>query len=199
MAYVTAAELRTWTGTDSTADNTFDTNVIIATVQALIEGPGPHGLNRKFEANASNRVFDVLSVDDGGPIDGSTLILDEDLASISSITNGDGTVVSSDDYVTVPRNAVADGEPIREIKLKTSAGISWTYTTDWEGAITVNGPWAYSATPPDNIKTATLMLCKWLMTHPEIAQIGLAGVSAVVMEQGFPKAVESILQGYRRL
>jgi len=70
---------------------------------------------------------------------GRELNTGEDLLIISTLTNGDSTVIASSDYVLDEPNAY----PKRKIRLKLSGGIIWTYTDDPEHAISVAGTWGY--------------------------------------------------------
>lgn len=68
-----------------------------------------------------------------------TLFPDRDLCEILTLTNGDNTAISAAEYVTEPRNDT----PIWGVKLLWSSGKYWTYTTDSENAISLDGVWAY--------------------------------------------------------
>lgn len=132
-------------------------------------------------------------------VDGAYLWLDRDLAEIVSITNGDGSTVPSSNYVTDPRN----DPPFFRIKLLTSGGDLWTWSTDVENAITVSGVWAYSLTPPDDIKHAVLRLTNWMYKQrtadfdadrPAITDIGVT-----IMPAQLPADIMAILRPYKRL
>lgn len=90
-----------------------------------------------------------------------TLQLNDDLAQITSITNGDGVAIATNEYVTEPRNvlSVDNGNyaPIWAIRLKWSSGKFWTWTTDYENSIAVTGRWAYSVTAPEVVKRANIL------------------------------------------
>lgn len=144
MAYATAADVRRWLDVDSAGDDTL-INDLISQVQRLID----EELETTFEVSAdSTRVFDAR----GPHIDGRVLRLDRLLASITTVTNGDGVEVSSSEYTTVPRNDA----PYTGIELLPSSDKDWEYSgDDWQGAIEVEGKWGYSATVPGAIKQAT--------------------------------------------
>lgn len=145
MAYTTVDKFKDFRGIEGTSDDAIIQAFIDAT-QATID----LYVGFPFEGGAADRVFDssrdteglTLWVEDVGP-----------LASITSITNGDGTAVTTGQYKTVPLNAAARSVPIRGIKLLGSADIAWEAESDGdtEGAITVKGIWAWSATAPANI------------------------------------------------
>ena len=152
MAYVTLDDVRTHG--DFSASDTVDNGrleALIPSAQAAIDA----WCKTTFEVSSDDtKYFDA--VDD---TDKLTLYLTgrhgyEWLAAITSITNGDGTTVTSDQYVTEPRNQF----PVYAITLKSSSNISWTYTTDSENAIAIEGRWGYSTTVPDSIQLACIML-----------------------------------------
>lgn len=155
--------------------------------------------HRTFEGAAANRSFDAVE-----DVEGSVLWVYEvgDLASIVTVTNGNGDSVAASAYVTQPRNAVAMGKPIIGIRLKTNSTVYWRTAANGvaENAITINGVWAYSATPPADIVRAAKMLAGFyydqrMSTNAEIAVI--PGVS-VKIPAGVPPAVEKILAPYVR-
>jgi hypothetical protein len=75
---------------------------------------------------------------------------------IVTVTNGDGTTISASNYVTEPRQG-----PYYGITLKSA--VSWTYNTDDSiDAISIEGKWGYSASPPADIKEACILLFDFL-------------------------------------
>lgn len=88
---------------------------------------------RSFVPYRQLRVFDA----DGDDLDARVLELDEDLLEVITITNGDGTVIASDAYILLEPNTT----PYNAIALQPSSGLRWAYTTDWRGAIQVDGIW----------------------------------------------------------
>lgn len=188
MAYLTAANFRSWRDIDSTDDDTTLTTLISAAQKAI-----DNYCNRTFEGESEERVYDAPH--------GRTLHFDTDVASITSITNGDGTTVDSTEYVTKPKNAVAKGVPMWAIKLKSNSAAYWRSDDgDFEDAITVDAVFAYSATPPDDIVHAAFMLTAFY--YDSLDSIGgeiniVPGVS-VSIPQGMPAAVKQILDEYVR-
>ena len=127
MAYCTSADVRQYLGISSTSDDALIT-ALIDRAQTHIE-LHPH---RAFSSTAdSTRSFTV-----GEDTDGRTLWFDEDIASITTVTtNADastGTVVSSTEYTTLPRNRT----PYYGLKIKGSIDKDWEYTNDPEGGAT---------------------------------------------------------------
>lgn len=88
---------------------------------------------------------------------GDLFIYDDDLLTISGLTNGDGTTIVSGNYQLLPLNAT----PKYAIHIKDLAGIFWmeSPTTGQTGCITIAGTWGYcnTLTPVSEtrIKTAT--------------------------------------------
>lgn len=191
MAYTTTAAVKSW---GSITNTTMDTAIglIIPQVQAAID---TH-CNRTFEASAdSTRYFDAMA---DISEDYRTLYLDADLCSITSVTNGDSTTVTSSQYVTEPRNRT----PYYALTLKDSAPISWTYTTTPENAISIVGKWAYSTSVPDDVALACI---KWVLFLARGREAD-GGEDTTYTASGFmvqpstmPKSVRTLLKPYRRL
>lgn len=92
---------------------------------------------RTFVPVYQTRVFDAL----GDHINTRSLTVDADLLSVTTLTNGDGTTITADKFRLFPANAYPKGG----IDLLLSGG-TWTYSTDYEGAISVAGEWGYHET-----------------------------------------------------
>ena len=188
MAYVTAALVRAYLGTTSTGDDT-----LIAALCTRAQAAIDRYCNRTFEAAAdSTRYFDAI----GPHIDGPTLYLDRDLCAITTVTNGDGVAVGSTQYVTLPRNDT----PYHGLRIKTSAGKVWTYSTDWEKAIAITGKWAYSATAPDDIVQAAVRLAAFYYRQKDAALQDVTAIEAGVVVQpvAIPMDVQALLRPYKR-
>lgn len=190
MAYTTVSLLKTYLGATTSNDDTLLT-ALIARAQAIIDAY----CQRTFEASANtSKTFDA-----DRDTDGAWLYLDEDLASINTVTNGDGDVLTaSTEYMTEPRNRT----PYFAIKLISQSGLSWTWTTAPENAITISGKWAYSTTAPDDIVHATLRLAAYLYRQRDNAadldRAVIAG-NATILPAQLPSDIKTILAPYRRL
>jgi hypothetical protein len=166
MAYAATSDVKDSLGIPA-CDNTDDTLIgdFIAAAQALIETE----CRRIFEASAgtcdddySTRHFSMYEdVDEDG-----WLMLDKDLAVLRTIDTGDGDEYDSTDgvWLTDPR----DSTPIHAIKLREDSNLYWTYTTEPDDDIAIEGKWAYSVTPPVDIKHATMRLAAWLYRQKDI-------------------------------
>ena len=162
MAYTTLtavkAELKLTTTTDDTLLSGY-----ITLAQRMIESPRPLGTGRVFEVSLdTTRYLDAPNDMSNRSLDGPLYLLlvypYGDLCSITSIVNGDGTTLTTADYVTEPRYTT----PYYAIRLKQGRDQIWTWDNSPEGAIAITGKWAYSVSPPEDIQRAALRICVWL-------------------------------------
>lgn len=197
MAYATTAEFKAWHGiTDSDEDSIIA--IAIADGTAWFEGQ----TGRVFEA-ASDTVQKFDAVRD---VDKDTLYFyDLDLCAITSVVNGDGVTLSAlTDYMTEPRRAT----PYYAIKLRSGSPYWWTYDDDPEEAIVVTGRWAYSTTPPADVKQAVLDVAhQFYKQRDNMAEAAEAigyGVPVVsqsgqlITPNGLPKSVWGAVGRYKR-
>ena len=181
--------MSTSTSTTASVDNTVIQHCLDA-AQAQID----RYTHRTFEASTTAaRYFDAIE-----DVDGRTLYLDDDLAAIASVTNGDGAALTSTSYVTRPVNET----PYREIRIRSGSDNAWTYNTEPESAITVVGYWAYSTAAPDDIVHATVRLANYIYVQKDAGSFDVtvfpeAGV--VTVPQGLPRDVQEILTPYRKI
>lgn len=165
MTYATLEEFKAEFSITTTANDDVLTDKLVQ-AQGIIEDV----CHRRFECPTDEtRLFDCAAPF----VEGRSLFLNTDLCQITSITNGDGRVITADEYVTTPRlrsivdgvstiPAVPDYYPFYQIDLKLYTGLYWTYLTNPEEAISITGRFAYSITPPPAIKWATIRLTDWL-------------------------------------
>lgn len=107
--------------------------------------------NRTFYVRTETRTFDVPMTPGVGyaspyasitsPRVMSDLWLDDDLISLTTLTNGDGAVITSAQYKLWPYNI----PPKQRITLLPTSGTVWNPSSSGEyiGAITVAGSWGY--------------------------------------------------------
>lgn len=192
MAYVTLSDLKAELGIGNSNDDVLLADML-SQVQALIDLT----TGRTFEAAAdTTRTFDAR----GKYIRGSVLRLPYDLAAVTTITNGDSVEVASNEYATRTHPEDPQPAPFYAIELLPSSGKSWTYDTDWQDAISIEGRWAYSVTAPDPIQRAVI---EWVMfvykqkdiDYPEVTVID-QGVE--VKPHTMPDRVREILDRYKR-
>ena len=129
------------------------------------------------------------------------LFLDQDLATVTSVTNGDGIAVVASDYVLLPASS-SDG-PFYGIRLKTNSNLVWTYDSDHEQSIVISGAWTYGLTTPDAIVHACLRIAQWIYKQrssdsvsdqPIVMTSGLT-----IMPAKLPADVVMMLDPYRRV
>ena len=118
----------------------------------------------------------------------TVLMLDKDLRSITGITNGDGTTITSTQYNLEPRN----DPPYQYIRLK--SGHSWIFDTD--GEVAIDGNWGYTTTAPADITQATIRLTAYLYRQKDASIFDVVAdpsVGVITVPQGFPADVAKIL------
>lgn len=151
---------------------------------------------RTFEAASdSTRYFDA-AVD----VQSQVLTLDADLCSITTITNGDGSVIASSKYVTEPRNSA----PYYAIRLLTSSGMYWERlpSGDSENAIAITGRWAYSVTAPADVVDAVIDIATVLYRKKDNANDYSRTVvtpTATILPGGVSATTIGTIARYRRL
>jgi len=161
---------------------------------------------RWFYSASETRKYDVPV-----PAPGATrqLLLDADLLTITTLTNGDATVIASADYILLPANAPSK----YAIRIKPSATIAWEPDTNGnlEQVISVVGTWGYvnrSLTDPKSVEIvrnthrACLSIAKSLYQKrfgqgvEGVAQMTPAGV--VITPQGIPRDAWEAIKGYAK-
>lgn len=193
MAYLTKSKLKQYLGipNDITNEDTmFDD--LIERVQAFIERytarvfekptePSVRKYNAKCDVHEHHRL----------------LLLDHDLLSVESITNGDGNPILPEQYVLLPANF----SPKYAIKLLWSGNSYWTWETDPEEAIQVEGFWCFSETVPPDVEHCMIRLCTYLYRQKDNAgefdRTILAGNSTLLPTQ-IPRDILDYLAPYVR-
>jgi len=130
-------------------------------------------------------------------VDYLTLYLDEDLLTVTTLTEGDedGTEIPSTDYWLLPRN---DGPPYRRIELRADSDYSWDWATD--GEISVAGTWGFSTSAPADIVRGVVILAAYLYRQKDsqvwdVVAVPDAGI--IQVPQGIPATVRRIIGKYQ--
>lgn len=147
---------------------------------------------RTFYARTETRKFDVPN--------GRTLTFDDDLISITTLTNGDDEELTTSDYILVPANIT----PKYAIRLKQSSTKRWALdsNSNSEQVIDVAGSWGWAATVPDQIKTACLEIFKSANGRRKgkniggIARVTAAGI--VITPQDISGVAKGIINSFRK-
>jgi hypothetical protein len=150
---------------------------------------------RTFEARTQTRYFESDALD---PFDRSLLWVDDDLLTVTGLTNGDSaaTAITSSYYWLWPRN----GGCFYGIRLKSTATSGWQFDTDY--FVTVTGTWGYSATPPDDVTQACLRWTAFLYDQkdaPTYDTTAFPASGVISIPAGIPADVQKLLNPYRRL
>ena len=192
MTWTTAAELREEMDIDSGVDD----GLLIKFISKAEKHIGTQ-TGRQFEAAAATRYYDPT---DPLIVNGPFLYLDEDLVSVTTLTNGDSDVLTvTTEYILMPVN---EGPPYDTVKLITSGGITWTYDDDPEIAISLLGSWGYQATVPADIKYACQLLTVFYyrsrQAGPDLDRVIMAD-GVVIAPAMVPAMVDELISPYRKL
>lgn len=118
------------------------------------------------------------------------LYLDMPCLSVTSLTNGDSSVIPSGGYRLHPRNES------RKHFIELLSGYGWGFTTD--GEIIVVGKFGYSTAVPDNIAEACAMWSAYLLKRYQGAlQDATANqeLGQLIYSEAIPKQVLALLRG----
>ncbi len=189
MAYgITVGDLRSYIGVDSTDDDELLIDALADAI-AFVEAQ----TNRVFEAVSGTRYYDSDTQDE------DTLYLDDDLVSVTTLTNGDSssTVIPSTEYRLVPRNDT----PHYAIRLKSTSSYAWEFDDDNEVAVT--GLWGYSTSPPSDIQRAVKRLAAWFYRQQTSTGQGdrtiITPDGGKILPSAIPADVREVIARYRKL
>lgn len=188
--YCTLQEMKDYIVT-STTDATDD-----AVIEDIIEGVSRDFdlfTGRTFYARTETHTYDT-------PSDYELWIGDDDLLTITTLTNGDATVITSGQYKLYPLNK----NPKYKLCLLPTTGVYWDFDSNGnrEGAISIVGTWGYSASAPDDIKEA----CKREVNSRYKKRFGenttstatITAMGVVLAPEGFSKETIMTLKKYER-
>jgi len=151
MAYLSVSDYRTYMAALTSGSPTYsdpgDTTFhqqLLDSATAFIE----RETQRKFAAVTATRKFGPECVLFTNP---QLLMVDEDLLTVTTLTNGDGTVVASNTYELWPRNRA----PYFGIRIKSSS--AWAFSDD-DSTVSVAGTWGFMASPDADVKRVTARL-----------------------------------------
>lgn len=193
--YATLAEYKAYTvsrGQTATTDAADD-----AVIEYIIEGASrliDTYTGRTFYGRSGTHYYNA-------PNEKTLYIEDDDLISITTLTNGDGTVISSNDYKLLPLNK----SPKYAIYLEPGSNLAWEADDDGDsvGTISINGVWGYSSTAPHDVRQACLIiaLSEYMRRFGEnvTATATVTGAGVVLTPQGMPRNAAELLNTYRKL
>lgn len=148
----------------------------------------------KFEAETLTRYYDPTNP---RHVQGRQLLLGKPLLTVTTLTNGDTTVITSSYYTKWPFN----GPPYYRLILKGSSSYSWTYSTDPEAAISVVGTWGYTTTCPADINQAVVewVAYEYRKKDAQVFDVTSDPLSGrLFIPEGIPKTVEAKLAQHGR-
>jgi hypothetical protein len=188
--YTTLADVKALlrvTSTDATDDGVMEE--LITQASRIIDGE----TRRTFYARSETKYFDTP--------EGVSLFIDnDDLLTITTLTNGSGTVITSAKYKLYPLNS----SPKYEIRLLGSSGVYWEYTSsgDADSAITIAGTWGYASSAPADITGA----CNDIVVTAYHKRFGenvtgaatVTGAGVVITPKDIPDAAWKTLKRYMR-
>lgn len=185
MAYASLAEVKSYLGISVTTDDTL-LAALIARAQKIIE----IYTGRVFEAVTATRYFSTDS------IEGRYLYLwGDDLLTVTTLTNGDGTTITAANYRLEPRNE----NPKWQIRLDEDT--TWEFDNS-DDEVSIAGTWGYTATVPDDVKHACIRLAAFLYrqkdTSADIDRPLVTGDGVTIMPGNLPADVKLMLDGYKR-
>lgn len=133
------------------------------------------------------------------PLFDRTLFVDDDLLSVTALTNGDGTVIASTEYRLLPTN----NSPKYAIEIYDDSTIAWEYLTRRAEAIQVQGSWGFATstlTMPQDVRLATAKLTAWLyQTRDNTGERVAFADGSVSIPPDAPPMVFKLLSRYVRL
>lgn len=156
MSYVTLDIVKEHLRTGEYANDDTILQDFIDAAQAILE----QETHRRFVATSETRYYNALEdVREYGTV----LRLDEDLTSLTTLTNGDGEAISSGDVSYYPRN----DPPYFALKLKEGM---FTYSSSPVDAIAVEGLWGLAEELPADCKQAIIDLAIHMYRRKDTAQ-----------------------------
>lgn len=194
MAYATLAQVKDY------LDINYDTSdVLLTRLLQRAETAIDRYTGRTFEAETETRYFERHHLDDTGFL----LLVDRDLLTITTLTNGDSssTAIPNTEYwLTDARGGRNYGPPYHAIRLKIDSTYSWEFDTDY--FVEVAGTWGYSTTAPNDIAHATIRLVAYYYAQKDAQVFDTTAVpeaGVITVPQGMPRDVERILEPYLRM
>ena len=199
MSYATLAEFKSYIGemtggvqtSFSAAEDTLLQKFLDQADQEIDMYTG-----RSFGQGANHHIH-YYTKDD---VDGDTLYLDADLVSVQTLTNGDGTVISSSDYWLLPMNVSVTGQNALDgsfsaIKLKSTK--QWEFSTD--GRISVEARWGYMQGVPIDIVRIAMRIAYWYWAkRNETGAVNVVGEQTTQQTDAYPADVTIVLDRYVR-
>ncbi len=172
MAYATVEQFRQYLDISAQEDDALLSRLLDAATSYIDNYTGRH-----FTSTTGSRTYRFAMCE--------LLPLDDDILSVTSASDGSGSVSTSILWYTPPARMI--------VRMDRNWDIS-------NGVVTITGTWGYSATPPDVIIQACLRIAAWMYRQKD-AQVfdvtGQTGYSQVSVGKGVPPDVLDILNVFR--
>ena len=187
--YCTLADYKAYAEIDST-DATDDGVIekIIEMVSRYIDDK----TGRTFYARTETHYFDYPK--------SRTLKLDDDLLSVTTLTNGDGNTIDATEYHLEPYNET----PYHSLKLTDITTTYWQGSSggSYQRVIQLAGSWGYSSTTPDDIEIITKEITKSVYNRRKGKNVGgtatITGAGVVISPADISNQARDIINHYRR-
>jgi hypothetical protein len=163
--YCTLAEFKAY-GLPKALNSAADDTVISLLIESASRKADYYSGRTFYAGSATVHYFDTPLANQTPPIGNyltsptnpaDTILFDADLQALTSITNGDGTVLDPASYVLLPYS----GPPYSGVRLRPSSGTMWnTNAGDPLAAIQVLGTWGAATSVPADIKEAVMSIIK---------------------------------------
>lgn len=194
--YITLTQLKAYglDGSTESGDDTLMEEIIQATSRMIDQLT-----ERTFLAQTQTRLFDL-------PPAGRVLYLDDELLSLTSVSNSTGAIATGS-LLLEPYN----NPPYTEIVIKNTAPESWRPDTGGgtQRVITVVGDWGYSSSSsgeggvPEDIKQVTKELAMALFRHRKGQSVNMAAritsAGVVMIPKGLTEMAKATLDRYTRI
>lgn len=127
------------------------------------------------------------------------LLFFRDVATVTTVTNGDSTVVSSSDYRLL---GTYGSLPYYGIELKKSYAYRWMYGSSFAEP-TITGKWGYSVSCPEDLFDLMLRIMAWMYRSRQTGQSSSVSVGSrkgnlVLPASDIPKDLLQRLKVYKR-
>ena len=147
---------------------------------------------RTFYARTETHYFDIPG--------GRELRMDDDLLSVTSLTNGNSVAIASTEYNVIPRNRT----PYYALKLKEGSSVYWEADSsgNTEAVIVLVGTWGHSTTTPQDVKEACIQIASAAYKRRfgenlgAVSTVTAAGI--VVSPQDIPVFAWNVIKAYKR-
>jgi len=189
--YASVSEFKSYTRITSTdtTDDAVITNVLDGASRVI-----DNETRRTFYARTETHLYDV-------PDTSVLYIDDDDLLTITTLTNGDSEVLTTSDYILLPNNK----DPKYAIKIKDASTKTWEDDSSGndEQVISIVGTWGFSASAPLDIKEACLQIAANYyhkrFGEGDSSETTITAGGVVITARDIPASARAILDNYARL